>query len=470
MTDLTNNQFNQYLSKINITSTSAKPKKKTNNYQEISLLKKLLKSEIREAKGQYLVNTYIKLLERQYETLIENSINNNELLKAHKNNRIFQRVLDKTKSKNSKKKSRSKSKKDSSTNNNNTKTFSVYNNKISTSKSTLNISPIKKKNKNEEENNVQLSTFWKDYDFLRVPHQNQTRNNKKIKNKNSNEKNSLKRKNTKVTNTSTISKNIFLTNNQLENYYLYLLNRRHKISENEETNEEKKKEKLEVEILRQILEKLYEDDEKLKKYLDDENIPEFYKRFIIQNEIKKDNLFANEFKLNYKESQSLKGPKLCPRSELICKYLLNYEPIYKRLDKIIKNQKKNLEKIKENVEKNKNNNINNTQKRVNLNETKQWLESMDNWYQKKINKIKDKKEELEKKDPNVKECKFKPFINNNARIKREDEGLLCSDRLYLEYFTLRDKKKKMIEEEKKHFSFHPDITHKKYNIKEDDFC
>ena len=91
---------------------------------------------------------------------------------------------------------------------------------------------------------------------------------------------------------------------------------------------------------------------------------------------------------------------------------------------------------------------------------------MDNWYQKKINKIKVKKDELEKNDPNIKECKFKPFINNNARIKKEDEGLLCSDRLYLEYFTLREKKKKMIEEEKSHFPFRPNITNRKDNDNE----
>ena len=53
MSALTNNQISQNISKINITSTNARPKKKTINYQEISLLKKLLKSEIREAK-QYI--------------------------------------------------------------------------------------------------------------------------------------------------------------------------------------------------------------------------------------------------------------------------------------------------------------------------------------------------------------------------------------------------------------------------------
>ena len=203
MSALTNNQISQNISKINITSTSARPKKKTINYQEISLLKKLLKSEIREAKGQDLVNPYIRLLEKQYETLIDNSINKSELIRAHKNNRIFQRVLDKTKSKISQKNSHSKSKKDSSTNNI-TKSFSGYNNKISTSKSTLNISPIKKKNKIEEQNNAPLSTYWKDYDFLRPTNPNQTRNNKKTKNKNSKDN----KKNTKATDNSSFSKDI----------------------------------------------------------------------------------------------------------------------------------------------------------------------------------------------------------------------------------------------------------------------
>ena len=67
---------------------------------------------------------------------------------------------------------------------------------------------------------------------------------------------------------------------------------------------------------------------------------------------------------------------------------------------------------------------------------------MDNWNERKNQKIKEKKELIEKNDPNNKECIFKPYINNNAKIKKEDEGLLYSDRLYLEYFTLREKKKK----------------------------
>ena len=95
--------------------------------------------------------------------------------------------------------------------------------------------------------------------------------------------------------------------------------------------------------------------------------------------------------MNYKESQSLKGPKLSDKSRLICKYILNYEPIYKRLDKIINLQKNHLEKIKTNLNNNKNNNKKNSGKKQNLKETKEWLKSMDNWNERKNQKIKEKK-------------------------------------------------------------------------------
>ena len=458
MSKLTSNQVSQNSSKLNISNISMKPKNKSINYQEIISLKKLLKSEVREAKGQELVNTYIKLLEREYENIIEKSINNSELIKAHKNNRIFQKVLDKTKNKIKQQNSKSISKKDSL---NNTRSFSVTN-KISTSKSSLNISPIKKvKKKIEEEihnddNNNKPSTYWQDYDFLKVPLYPKT-NKKTIKNKNRKSNNPT---NKKFTNTTTISKANYSKTKQLENYYLYLLNRRQKICENKETNEERQQEKIELEILRQIFEKIYNEDEKLKKNLEDENIPEFYKRFIIQNEIKKDNIFSKEFKLNCNESQNLEGPKLCNKSRLICKYVIDYEPIYKRLDRIIKNQKKNLEKIKARLMKNKNRK-NSASKKSNLNDTKEWLKSMDNWYERKNKKIKEKKEEIEKNNPDNKECVFRPLINHNARIKKDDEGLLCSDRLYLEYFILREKKQQMIEKEKNNYSFQPNVNYRK---------
>ena len=172
MSKLTNNQSCFNTSKLSKTNNNAKQNKKIINYQEISSLKKLLRSEVREAKGQALVNTYIKLIEKQYETLIEKSLINNELIKAHKNSRLFQKALENSKNKLNKRKNLSKTKKDSTTNN--TKSISI-NNKISTSKSSTNISPIKKPKKNEDQENNkqneinQQSTYWKDYDFLKVP-------------------------------------------------------------------------------------------------------------------------------------------------------------------------------------------------------------------------------------------------------------------------------------------------------------
>ena len=192
-------------------------------------------------------------------------------------------------------------------------------------------------------------------------------------------------------------------------------------------------------------------------------MPEFYKRFIIQNEIKKDNLFFQNFQLNYNESQKLKGPQLSKNSRLICKYVINYEPIYDRVDKIILNKKNNIDLIKKRIERKKYLNKN-SKKKSNFNDTKEWLKSMDDWYNKKMKKIKEKKDEIEKNDPSKKECKFKPYINDNAHIKKEDQNLTCSDRLYLEYFTLRDKKNTMRQKQNENFSFQPNVvSHRKSN-------
>ena len=422
------------------------------NNIEINTLRKILKPEIRKAKGQNLVNTYIRLIGKQYESIIETSLNDNtESIKPYKNNRSIKRVIENDKK--NKQNSQSINKRDIS---NNSKSISIYNNKISTSKSSLNISPIKqiklKENyiNNESQKNNEPYNIWKDYEFLI------SSPIKKTENKN-NQKNSTKIKKSKST--ENILKENSNKGKELEKYYLYLLNRRKKISESEETNEDRQKEKIEVEILRQIFEKLYEEDEKLKKKLEDKNIPEFYKRFIIQDEIKKDNIFINKFKNNYKESQNLKGPALCNRSRLICENSFNYEPIYKRYDKVLLNKEMKIEKIKEELNKNKNKK--NILKKKKIYNTKKWLKSMDNWYEKKMRKIKEKKIRLDMDDPDKKECIFKPNINNNAKIKEGDEGLLCSDRLYLEYFTLKNKKEKKIEEEYSLYSFQPNQTFRK---------
>ena len=458
MSKIITNQLSKNTSKTNLTNINNNPKKKTINYQEINSLKILLKPEIREAKGQDLVNTYIKLLEKQYETIIESSINTSELIKANKNNEIFQKVLNKAKNKLNQRK-QSKSKKDYSLSN---KSISI--NKISTSKSSFNASPIKKIKKNGDNgnnsikncdlnNNKNKNVYWQDYDFVKNDY---TRKPSKRKN-NKNNKNKSNSSSLDIKSKYNLNNNIYNKNQQLENYYLYLLNRRQKICENKETDEEKQNEKIEVDIMRKILGEIYNEDEKIKIKLEDNNLPDFYKRFIIQNEIKKDNLFFQKFKLNYDESRKLKGPKLCNSSRLICKYVLNYEPIYKRIDKIMKTKNNNLDLIKKRIDRKKFVKEK-SKKKSDFRDTEEWLKSMDDWYHKKMKKIFEKKEEIEKNDPSKKECRFKPEINDNAHCKKEDQRLTCSDRLYLEYFTLRDKKISMLEEEFQNFSFQPNVS------------
>ena len=162
------------------------------NNIEINTLRKILKPEIRKAKGQNLVNTYIRLIGKQYESIIETSLNETESIKTYKNNRSIKRVIENDNNKNkNKQNSQSISKKDVS---NNTKSFSIYNNKISTTKSSLNISPIKKiklkENINNNINNINNElqknnepyNFWKDYEFL-ISTPIEKVENKNIKNK-----------------------------------------------------------------------------------------------------------------------------------------------------------------------------------------------------------------------------------------------------------------------------------------------
>ena len=265
MSKLTSNQASHNTSKIINTGVSTKSKKKGKNTQEMLLLKKLVKSEVREAKGQELVNTYIKLIEREYESLIEKTINDSEIIQAQQKSIIFQKVLNKAKSKIN---SRAKSKKNSE---NNSRSLSFYNNKLTNSKSSLNITPIKKSNKKKEnvnenenqnkENSNQQSTYWKDYEFLKLS-SDPTRNPKNIKNKNNKGNSSNENLN------NTISS---IKEKQLEDYYIYLLNRRKKICESKETDESQQQEKVELEIVRKIFEKIFNEDEKHKKYLEDEN-------------------------------------------------------------------------------------------------------------------------------------------------------------------------------------------------------
>ncbi len=462
-------------SRTNITNTSFVSQSKIINYQEIISLRKLLKPEVREVKGKDYTDAYVRLLEKQYERLIEDSLHNNEILKKLKNNQLFQKVLVKTKNKIimrnqtqndllSTNKSIRVSKFTNSSNNSPIKKTNKKKNKKTTSQNTINTSNT---------NTNYKSIYWEDYDFVKS---NENKNKNTMHNKNNyaindnammeiSEKGTLEEQTSEKININKNNKNINNNkpknkknnNKYLENYYLYLLNRRQKRNNIEETNEEKQKDKNNIEIMRKILDHIYNDDELIQKNLEDDSIPEFYKRFIIQDEIKKDNLFEERFRLNYKESQKMKGPKLSYGSRIICKNILNYQPIDKRLDRVIKQRENNINRIKRDVENKKCNNTSRS-RRKSWKETEEWIENMDNWNRKKLLKIQKKKEEIEKKNLSCSECKFKPKINKNAHLKKEDEGLLFSDRLYYEYFTLREKRQNMIEKQQNNFSFRPNIN------------
>ena len=97
-----------------------------------------------------------------------------------------------------------------------------------------------------------------------------------------------------------------------------------------------------------ILEHIYKDDDILKTNLEDESMPDFYKRFIIQDKRKKDDLLEKKFMCDYKESKKIRAQQLSDRSRKICKNDIDNEPKDKRLDKIIKKKENYIEeKIKD---------------------------------------------------------------------------------------------------------------------------
>ena len=273
------------------------------------------------------------------------------------------------------------------------------------------------------------------------------------------EKKSLENKSLDKKENSKSINNKIINNKNLENYYLYLLNKRKKNNDNI-TNDEKKNDKNNIEIMLKILNHIYNDEDLLKKHLEDKKIPDFYKRLIIQDEIKKGKLLDKIFLLDYKESKKMKGPELSNGSRLICKNIINYQPIERRLNIIIDNKRKNIEEIKKDVESNEvgsKSKISRTKKNSRK-KTEEWLINMEKWNKNKILKIKQKREEIEKNNNYYSECIFRPVINKNAHIKKEDEGIIFSDRLYFNYFTLRQKKENMMEKQQNYYTFRPNIN------------
>ena len=461
-------------SKTNISNIKLKSQSKIISNQKITFLKKILKPEIREVKGKDYTDAYIRILEKQYEHIIDDSLNNQKILNSIKNNQLFQKVLKKIDKKNKNKIIiRNKSQRDISSTNrsltgtkflNSSKTLSNKHSPIKNNNN-KNISKAKSKKYINNSNSDCKSTYWEDYDFLKKNHITGKKINKKNleeEEENCNiikeitEKNSLEEQNSEQKNNIKYNNNKIIDNDNdnLEKYYLYLLNKRKKNNENI-TNEEKKNDKNNMDIMRKIMEYLYDDDSYLKKNLEDKTIPNFCKRFMIQDEIRKENLLEKAFLLNYNESQKLNGPKLSNGSRMICNNIINYEPIDKRLNKIIEKKKNDIEAIKNDIEKDK---TICKSSRGSWKRTEEWLINMDKWNKNKLLKIKQKKEEIDRINLYCSKCSFKPIINKNAHLKKEDEGIIFSDRLYSEYFTLRQKIEDKIEKQQSNFTFRPKIN------------
>lgn len=439
-------------SQINVTNKNDTPRSKKNIYQVKNCLKKLLKHEIREIKAKDYIDAYLRLLEKQNNKLLEDPFINNHSLKSSKNNQLFKNLENNKNKKiiwrnhsqyNIYPMNKSKAKCNIS---NYSKTLSNKNSPISKKKTIL-VKPNSMKNTNNSNNSYFKSTFWEDYDFFKT---NNIKNNEGKKPK---VQKYIKR-NTYQNNNNYNSNN---DDKFLLTYYLRVLNRRKKKTENY-TNEEEKNDKNNLEIIYNILDHIYNRYDLIKKNLEDENIPDFYKRLIVQDKIKKNNLLEKTFILNYKESKKIREPQLSYRSRQICKNSINYEPIDKRLDKIINKKEKDIEKIKNNIEKKNNKNNKNIGRTNSWKKTEEWLINMENWNTNKTLKIKRKKEEKEKQDINNSKYNFKPNINKNAHLKKEDEGIIFSDRLYSEYFTLRQKIEDKIEKQQSNFTFRPKIN------------
>ena len=172
-----------------------------------------------------------------------------------------------------------------------------------------------------------------------------------------------------------------------------------------------------MEIKFNILEHIYKDDDILKTNLEDESMPDFYKRFIIQDKIKKYDLLEKKFMCDYKGTKKIRAQQLSDRSRKICKNDIDYEPKDKRLDKIIKKKENNIEEKIKDIEKYYISYKSKGRKKS-WKKTEEWLINMDKWNTNKILKIKQNKEEIEKEDFSNLQYYFKPHINKNAHIKK----------------------------------------------------
>ena len=85
-------------SKTNIINIKKTSKSILKNKQKINLLKSLLNSEVREIKGKDYTDAYIRLLEKHYNKIIDDSLND-KIINSFKNNKFFQKDLEKIRNK-----------------------------------------------------------------------------------------------------------------------------------------------------------------------------------------------------------------------------------------------------------------------------------------------------------------------------------------------------------------------------------
>jgi hypothetical protein len=274
--------------RADITNSSALSQQKIINYQEIISLKKLLRPEVRQVKGKEYTDAYLRVLEKQNKKLIKDSLHYNEITKSLQKNQLFQKMLDKTKKKNNKNKiiMRNQSQNDLLS----TCKFQVISKNInSSSNNNINDSSVKKTERKKIKKTLSLksmnnsnykSTYWEDYDFFKTNEHKEKENvniNKISCDLNTNiifgisekgtseEQTSEKMNKIKYTKNNNNTTNDDIKNqkndNYLEKYYLYLLKRRQKRNKLQETDEENKNDKKNVEIMRKILNHIFNDDE-----------------------------------------------------------------------------------------------------------------------------------------------------------------------------------------------------------------
>ena len=351
-----NNKINtKTISKSNSRTNNSKPNLTNNSQiqqqqqkevlmQEINTLKKTLKNEVREVKGQSYTDTFLKIIEKQYKNIIEELINKRQSINFQKNSELFKKVLDKNK----KKVYPRNSQKSELKSFNNKSSSSI---KISdTSRTFFTNNSFVKKNKTQKMNSCTNSTYWEDYNFLKVYKNNQDKN-KTTREKSPKEISDKKSADNEMSERSTSKIKNNFNNDKIDNYYLLLIQKRKKDKDISKDDDEKRRERENSEKVRKYMRQIFNEDENLKKNLEDENLSNFCKRCIVQEERKKDKLFDKIFSYNYYESQSLKGPKICNCSRFICKNNINYEPIYKRIDKVLVTKRIKLDKIKSDIEK-----------------------------------------------------------------------------------------------------------------------